>query len=456
MSNFFECNIPMQAPGYINFDSRQKFNEMSAKIHQRTRKLNDALTFSGLEPNTFGEYAAVLFKNFRDRFDGMSAQELAQSALLLHNGQYEAIHRIEWPNATVVVDCRFLTVEEWQVLRVIGIGGSDSSVLRDNMNPYRTPWELYMDKTMAPEKYFAPGSDKKQAIFDRGHAVEDRVIEAFCEGMNARRIPEHRMFASKRYPHNTANIDAIVELNGEIYVFEAKSSTQNNVEKWANGKIPSPYIPQMRQYPGVLDDDRVKGTFIGVLFTYDYKLNGFFVDADFDKNMYRQRYMPRDKRMEETYLSQNEEWFQKSVMAQRPPKWTGKPDAGIRAYTRYNGLSDPLAPEITLPEDVRDNVLRYLQYKDLRDAYKVKMQEAEDQMKTEQLEIIKQMGTSEMAVMRSDASHVFEVKNSTRRRDNVDAEKLSTFYPDVYAECKKPIEFPSFSIKEKDIRKRRK
>ena len=110
--------------------------------------------------------------------------------------------------------------------------------------------------------------------------MEDRVIDAFLKLTGFKRIPETRMFRSRKYPHQTANIDGIViSPDGRIFVFEAKTTVAENWDAWKDGKIPRSYVPQTRQYPAVLDDDRVQGTYIGCLFIVDLIVGGLYVGS---------------------------------------------------------------------------------------------------------------------------------------------------------------------------------
>ena len=76
MPDFFECNIPVTAPKHIHPLSQGRFIMMANAIHERVKKLNTALEYSDMEPNTFAEYAADLFSKYPERFDQMDAVEL--------------------------------------------------------------------------------------------------------------------------------------------------------------------------------------------------------------------------------------------------------------------------------------------------------------------------------------------------------------------------------------------
>lgn len=437
--DFFECNIPTSAPSYIHPMNAARWNEMTQHIHERTKKLNLALSYARMEPNTFAEYAAELFGNHPERFDALSPQEIVNYVSLVADGHF-AEPRLEWPNAIALVDCRFLTTEEWEILRTLGIGGSDASVIAGT-NGHRSLYELFMDKTMAPELYCDPTKAKEsQVFFDRGHAMEPKVIDTFCKAVGAHRIPEYRMFQSKKYPHNTANIDAIISMSdGQLFVFEAKTSVSENIVKWSAGKIPPEYVPQTRQYPAVLDDPRIKGTYIGCLFTYDYLMNGFFMGADTDTSRFMHRFVERSREFEERQLQNNEQFFQEHIIKGRVPEFEGNPLKNVRDMWRFNGMGDPDKPEILLSEDTRSAIEQYMDLKSQKIAADKKSEELKKEMALCEQVIGPEMGESEIGILPSSFNdYVFEVKYAHRSKDKLDTEKLKTFYPEVYEACQLP------------------
>lgn len=454
---FFECNIPTSAPSYIHPMNVSRWNAMTQNIHARTAKLNEALRYSGMEPNTFAEYAAELFTNHPQKFDSMTSQQLVQYVAIVADGHL-AEPRLEWPNAVPLVDCRFLSTEEWEILRTLGIGGSDAAVLAGT-NHRRSQFELFMDKTMAPELYFDPVKKKQsQVFFDRGHAMEPKVIESFCKAVGAKQVPEFRMFRSKKYPHSTANIDAIVRMpDGQLFVFEAKTSVSENVQKWSAGKIPPEYVPQTRQYPAVLDDPRIMGTYIGCLFTYDYTVNGFFVGSDTDVNRFMHRFVERSREFEERQLAHNEAFFQEHVIKGRVPSFDGQnPLKDVRDMWRFNGIGSPDEPEVLLSEDVRDAID---QYRDLK-ARKFDADRLSENLKQAMAEceliIGQELGNSEIGILPSVLEgHVIEVKYPHRSKDKLDMDKLKTFYPGVFDACaQEPSQWRQLSISELSIEER--
>ena len=132
------------------------------------------------------------------------------------------------------------------------------------------------------------------------------------------------MFRSKKYPHCSANIDAIVRFPGNrLYVFEAKTTIGENYDAWAGDKIPATYIQQTRQYPAVLDDDRILGTYIGCLFTVDYSLNGYYLGSSANVGQFVSRFVDRDKTLEDNQLAEEETFFNTYVAENVEPPFFG-------------------------------------------------------------------------------------------------------------------------------------
>ena len=213
--SYFECNLPDSCP-HICAGKRSYFEDTVKVIKARMAKLDDALAKSGMDGAAFAKTAKILFDNSFDLFERMDSVELAMWVQNSYDGK-PIEHRFEWPNAEVVVDCAFVQTKEWEALRHFGIGGSDAAAIRGESR-YKTAQETYHDKVGTPE--LIPSNDA-QAVFERGHIMEDRVIDAFLKLTGFKRIPETRMFRSRKYPHQTANIDGIViSPDGRIFVFE--------------------------------------------------------------------------------------------------------------------------------------------------------------------------------------------------------------------------------------------
>lgn len=266
---YFECNLPSTMPGYINPSKKAGWERMSNAIITRFAKLEEA--YQKVSSKMAGEQFALAVKPLFDAMtkkgvpvlDTLTSQQLADHSLI-YGPALEYVPRLEWPNAETVVDAAFLTREEWEIMRGIGIGGSDSALGEG----FSTLYEIY-HKKVGTELFdeFVKEDGGKQLIFDYGHAIEDVVIGEFCRRTGGKVIPETRMFRSKKYPWMTANIDAIVALpDGTYAVFEAKTTRFWNRDAWQDEKIPRYYKCQVRHYCVVLDDPKIVRGYIGCLY----------------------------------------------------------------------------------------------------------------------------------------------------------------------------------------------
>ncbi len=453
MGIYFECNIPTEPPSYLHSTAIQDYLEISKAVRSRMEKLNSAQALSELDGATFSEYAKVLFDTRFDRFEAMTDKELAIYALTVHDGSYVAQPRLEWPNAIVVIDTAFVTVKEWEMLRCIGIGGSDAAIV-SNCSHYRSPYDLYHDKRHTPIKL---EEASKEAIFERGHAMEGKVIETFCSLSGAKLIPETRMFMSKDYPHSTANPDAIVQfMNGDIFVFEAKTTISENYLAWEGGRVPLNYIPQTRQYPGVLNDDRIKGTYIGCLFTYDYIVGDMYVGSDTNVGKFLARVIERDRDTEISQMEANEKFFEEYIEAGIEPPFVGNPGKDIASLRRIQGPADKALDVVPLDMSTfRDVAEEYLKLAEKKKMFSDQEKAVEDRMRQLSIPLIDALGQAVEGRIQINETQYYEVKHSPRAQTKVDYARLEAVYPDAYADCVfvNPEGSRVFSLKEKEIKK---
>lgn len=449
---YFECNLPLDIPSYIDESRVEEMTDLMRSVHARTKKLEEALDISGLDGATFSEYAHTLFVTNRARFDSMSTDELANYVCLVHEPGYRAKERLEWPNATVLCDTAFLDTKEWEAIRHLGIGGSDAAVIQGG-SPYRTPFGLYHDKVWTPKA--GTGDDGKQAIFDRGHAMEDRVIQAFLDLTGAERVPETRMFQSRRYPSCIADVDAIVRFpDGHIYVFEAKTTVAENFDAWSGEKIPGHYVPQTRQYPAVLNDDRILGTYIGCLFTYDYTVHGIYVGSDTDVGRFVCRLVERNGEEEDYGLSLNQKFYEEHIVAKVVPEMTGTPENNKEAIAEIVGTANEDAPLVEIPGDMLGQIEDYLALKAKKsdiDVQSKTVKEAIDGIAIPFIALLGEAVEGRIPVPDSTEEEYYEVKYAPRKTTKVDTELLALKHPDAFAECVTvdPCSSRTFTIKVK-------
>lgn len=453
-TRYFECNLPNACPDYIHESKREWVTSTLQRIHARMEKLEDALEMSGMDAALFAKLAKVLFDNFYQRFESCIAEELTVWVQTCDDGMTTAEHRLEWPNAEVVVDCAFLTVQEWETIRHLGLGGSDVPAVL-GVSQYRNAQETYHDKVWSPELI---ASDDSQPIFDRGHFLEDRVVEAFMRLTGFKRLPETRMFRSKSYPHATADIDAILQApDGRLFVFEAKTTVAENYTAWSNQQVPASYLPQVRHYPAVLNDDRISGTYIGCIFTVDLIAGGLYVGSSYTGEQFVARFIPRNTDAEAVQLFEAEMWWKTYVQEGKEPPPSNIPADDIGVIRRFHtGYADPKQPVLDLTGEassllpVVEDYLRLTEEK----AGKQKILNALDmQIKDMQTVFMERMGTAVEARINLGEEY-FEIKWAPYPKDIVDMERLKIAHPEVYDDVvsHNPESYRKFTLKKKKVK----
>ena len=431
---FFENLIPVEAPAYIVPESRDKFTAIFKRVHERMDKLEEALSMTGLRGEVFSKAIRPLMGDLNKvdipQLDRMDAQSIAAAANLMAMGinDAEVPDRMVWPNCLTMVDTAFVTTKEWEAIRCLGIGGSDSACIQ-NIG-YSSAQEIYYGKIGHPaaEEVIDRG---KQFIFDFGHKVEPLVIDHFCRRSGAIPIEETRMFAHKDYPFLTANIDKLVRFpDGRIFVFEAKTTTEWNKYSWYADGIPRQYVPQCHKYPIVLNDDRICGTYIGCIY-------GNTAD------MFACSLVERNAAVEAEQLETEVKFWTQYVEKGTPPPYSGNAEKDLRITTELIGDADKSLPDVALDFDkLGENITVYLNLKEKRKQYEESAKNLKSQMDELSLDIITALGQATKGTCVCPAEYapddgVYDVVATyvPFSKTKVDTERLKDRYPEAFEEC---------------------
>lgn len=136
---------------------------------------------------------------------------------------------------------------EWLMSRKRGIGGSDASTIL-GFNKWKSPFELYMDKT----------SDHVEQINNEaihwGNILEDDVANEFARVTGKKVRKRNQTFMHPKHKFMIANIDR--DVVGEKALLECKTTSAYNAEQWEGDVIPPAYMCQIQHYMAVLDYDK--------------------------------------------------------------------------------------------------------------------------------------------------------------------------------------------------------
>ncbi len=155
----------------------------------------------------------------------------------------------------VVVKTNNLTREEWLKYRTGGIGGSDVSIIA-GINPFKSVHQLWLEKTgqVEPEQ-----TESEFAHF--GTLLEPIVRKEFTERTGIKVRQKHMLLQSEEYPFMYADLDGVINDDGELAIFEAKTASQYKMDTWEED-VPAGYILQVQHYMAVTG---AKKTYIAAL-----------------------------------------------------------------------------------------------------------------------------------------------------------------------------------------------
>lgn len=242
--------------------------------------------------------------------------------------------------------------EKWLEARAIGIGGSDAAVIM-GMNPYKSPYQLWLEKTGQVEP---PDLSGNQYVY-WGTKNEANIADWFQEetGKKVKRLGTLR---SKEYPFMLANVDRTVV--GENAGLEIKTAGVRQYRKWKDDEIPDAYYCQCLHYMAVTGADY---WYIAVL------LGG------------NEAKWKRIERNEEDiqHLIMAETDFWKLVETRTPPPVDGSDSCAAALSAQYKG-GDPNFSVILQPD--ADGVIESLENdRAIMDALKKQITEKENRLK---------------------------------------------------------------------------
>ena len=144
----------------------------------------------------------------------------------------------------IVVKTADLSREEWLRYRTQGIGGSDVSIIA-GINPFRSAHQLWLEKTgqAEPEE-----TESEYAHF--GTLLEPIVRKEFTSRTGIKVRQKQMLLQSEEYPFMFADLDGVINEDGGMAIFEAKTASQYKAELWEE-EVPAGYILQVQHYMAV-------------------------------------------------------------------------------------------------------------------------------------------------------------------------------------------------------------
>ena len=226
-----------------------------------------------------------------------------------------------------------------------------------------------------------------------------------------------------RYPFALANIDGLVEINGKIGIFEAKTTgTRSHAVRdyWELGNIPPYYYWQLVFYMAVMNVD-----FAYITCIWGVTLNDMAVI-----------YLERDLTVEEEFMEYLKTFVEEMALGLPLEESKSDPEVVSEYYYRLFGKADGSKTEaIELPPHARKLVKKCIELDDELKNLEEEIAEVESK-KTElynELHLI--MKDKAYAKIEMEDKTVYGVKMTTpMKRAKFDEENFKKDYPDEYSE----------------------
>lgn len=307
----------------------------------------------------------------------------------------------------ILANTENMPYEEWLKVRKKGIGGSDASVVC-GINRYRSPVELWMDKTGQ-----MPAQEAGEAAY-WGTQLESIVRAEFSKRTNIFVAETHELLQSEEHPFMLANLDGVCDVpEYGTCIFEAKTASAFKAGEWEDS-IPDEYQLQIQHYLVVTG---YKAAFIAVL------IGG---------NSFKWKCVKRDDELI-SMLIQLESDFWEHVQNGTPPPLDGSV-ASTKFLAERFANSRP-SSRIDLPEKAADLLCQYDEACEQLEAITGQKQLAENLLK-------EMMGENEIATA---GDRIITWKPVSQER--LDIKTLKAEHPALYKKYANKTSFRRFSIK---------
>jgi putative phage-type endonuclease len=293
-----------------------------------------------------------------------------------------------------IINTKNLTKEEWLKYRTQGIGGSDVSVIA-GINPFKSAYTLWLEKTGQIEL-----EETENNYTHFGTLLEPIIRKEFTMRTGLKVRQKHMLLQSEKYPFMYANLDGVINEDGEMAIFEAKTASEYKLEVWEN-EVPAPYILQIQHYMAVTG---AKKTYIAAL------VGG---------NKFYWHEVKRDDEMIEKIIAMEKYFWEVYVLGGMEPV----PD-GSESTTKYfnEKFKNSNGETIELPEEVISVCDEYEriseQIKDLENEKNAMGNKIKGYMKEAEIGVVGDRRILWQSISKS----------------SIDTKRLKTEKPDIYAD----------------------
>lgn len=294
--------------------------------------------------------------------------------------------------------------EQWEATRMTGLGGSDVAAAC-GLSPYKTPFQLWLEKTGRVLPEFDDASAERMRWgtrleplllreFDERH---DEVILTGGEGT----------YADDDAPWQLANVDGLTwtseqRLDG---IVEVKTANHRQADYWADDGVPVQYVAQCQWYMHILGAPRAH------------------VVALIDTSTYVERVLERDDELIADLVEHAAEFWRCVLADERPP--VDATDGTRRALARMHAEPGKVVDLDPLWREAIDRRAKI-------DDQLADLQAERDQIDNE-LRVA--MGDAEQATIGDEVVATHRAPRKPTRSVPADVlDELAEEFPDVYAD----------------------
>lgn len=258
--------------------------------------------------------------------------------------------------ALKLVSTKDMNRDAWLDWRRKGIGGSDVSAIC-NMNRYRSPMAVYLDKIGE-----LPEIEDNESMY-WGRTLEDVVAQEFTNrtGLKVRR--RNALLQHPEHPHMLANIDR--EVVGTNAGLECKTANEYAKDDWMGETVPKEYALQCHHYMACTGADR------------------WYVAVLIGGNKFEWRVIERDEEIIQSLIDLEHNFWHKHVLTRTPPAFSAHDDALLSQM--YPKSEPSLSVDLTASDSEVNRLIRArndyesakFEYEDSRNVVKGLIGEAE-------------------------------------------------------------------------------
>lgn len=326
----------------------------------------------------------------------------------------------------LLTNCKiFSTVKQdedeaaWLAARTRGLGGSDIGPIC-GVSHFSSARQIYLKKTgMFTElenEVLTPDSAAAERMHF-GHMLEPIVAHEYSLRTGEKLYDAQVTLEHNDYPWALANVDRFIvdEENKPIGILECKTSSEYNKEDWEDGNIPVTYMYQLQWYLWITGLEW--GAFaclVGGNKFYHYKVYR-------DDELLNNTIIPAAKKF----------WFENVLALVEPEMQESDTD-----FVNAVNVECEKSSEMFFEDDTTNELLRTIV------DCKAKIKELEGIMTEAQNRIKDKLGNTEIGY-----SADYVVKWSPRKRTALDAGKVQSLYPNIYAECLSTTSYRMMTVK---------